>query len=369
MRIGFEAKRAFKNLTGLGNYSRSVILSLSKTYPNNSYFLYSPNAPKNARTGFLFVLKNIFIRTAPIKILQSYWRSFGVVSNVKKDNIDVFHGLSHEIPKGLKKHQIKSVVTIHDLIFMRYPHYFKWIDRKIYFQKIKYACTHADKIIAISQQTKHDLIEFMRVSTDKIAVVYQSCDAIFHSLTLPEPSIKLNLPSCYILCVGTIETRKNQLVILKALKLLPANIQVVLVGKSTEYKSQLSKYVDDNDLASRVHFLENIPFDTLPHIYIKAKVFVYPSYFEGFGIPILEALNSGIPVIAAHGSCLEEAGGPHSLYFNPGDENELTSKINLVLEDICLAEKMIAEGKKFALNFRQDIIANNLMEVYHSVLC
>lgn len=372
MKIGFEAKRAFKNFTGLGNYARSVIKILSLEYPKDYFFAYSPEVVKNSRTNFLFSLPNVIIKTAPFKLLKSYWRSSGVVGDLVKDNIELYHGLSHEIPSGLKKKGIKSVVTIHDLIYLRFPEYFKRIDRKIYGIKFRSACKNADRIIAISEQTKKDIIHFFGTPANKIEVVYQGCDPIFYESApvnqLQEIKEKYHLPSEYLLCVGTIETRKNQLLILKALLNLPQHIHLVLVGKNTSYEHILLNFISLNQLEKRVLFIKDVPFQDLPAIYQMAKIFVYPSQFEGFGIPILEALNSGIPVIAAKGSCLEEAGGPDSLYFEQDNAKQLVNSIMSIYDDEPIKLKMVNQGKKFALNFRESIIAKNLMAVYQKTI-
>jgi glycosyltransferase involved in cell wall biosynthesis len=372
MRIGYEAKRAFKNFTGLGNYARATVQTIAHQFPAHQLFLYTPDIVKNNRTNFLFHVPNIFIKTAPIKFLKAYWRSKGVIYDLVRDKIDLYHGLSHEIPSGLQKKGIKSVVTIHDLIFLRFPNYFKSIDRKIYNYKFKKACENADTIIAISEQTKRDIIDFFKINENKINVVYQGCDPIFYEevnqLRLDEVKSNFNLPDEFLLCVGSIENRKNQLLILKALCHLPENIHVVLVGKPTEYCKILNNFIDLHQLQIRVLFLTSVNFEDLPAIYQLAKIFVYPSKFEGFGIPILEALNCGVPVIAAKGSCLEEAGGPDSLYIEQDNALQLVETIDRIIADKNLAAKMILNGKRFALNFREEKIAENLMAVYQKTL-
>ncbi|MGY8989839.1 MAG: hypothetical protein ACKVJA_06235, partial [Flavobacteriales bacterium] len=135
MRIGFDAKRAFYNNTGLGNYSRDAIRILSLFYPDNYYFLYTPKAKKNKRLFFLKNRETTFVRT-PFSfvgnLFKKYWRTSDIVKDLQLDEIDIFHGLSQELPLGIEKTNIKCVVTIHDLIFIRYPHLFSFIDRKIY---------------------------------------------------------------------------------------------------------------------------------------------------------------------------------------------------------------------------------------------
>ena len=153
MRIGFDAKRAFSNNTGLGNYSRDAIRILSDYFTDNKYFLYTPKNNNNPRLSFIADRKNTFIRTPESlldRALKTYWRSKSVVNDLFTNKIDIFHGLSNELPIAIENTSIKTVVTIHDLIFIRYPHLFKTIDRKIYYRKFKSACQRADKIIAVS---------------------------------------------------------------------------------------------------------------------------------------------------------------------------------------------------------------------------
>lgn len=370
--IGFDAKRAFLNSTGLGNYSRSVILSLAQLYPNIQFNLYTPRAPKNSMNAELWTNPSIEIHIPKLPFLRSLWRSRLVVRQLVMDKVQLYHGLSHEIPIGIQRTGIKTVVTIHDLIFLRYPHYYKAIDRKIYALKFKYACTHSDMIIATSEQTKEDIIRYFGINAAKIKVVYQACNPLFYqsydNLDKERVIEKYRLPKRYLLNVGTIEARKNLLVLIKALPHVPQDYKLVVVGKSTAYKNDVLQLIQQLKLQERVLFLQDVQNDELPYLYSAASVFVYPSVFEGFGIPIMEALHVGVPVIAATGSCLEEAGGEGSLYFNPQDATTLAAQINEVLENTILSEKMIAEGKQYAANFTEEAHARNLMKVYEQLL-
>lgn len=372
MKIGFEAKRAFKNFTGLGNYSRAVISIMAKYYPQNLYLLYTPQDNNKIRKTLVDPFPNVSVKTAPVKILKSYWRSFQLTKSLINDDIKLFHGLSNELPANIKKSNIASVVTIHDLIFLRFPHYFKWVDRQIYRYKFKAACKNADRIIAISEQTKRDIIQYFNTNPNKIDVVYQGCDASFCFIhtesAIQDIKQKYKLPQEYLLSVGTIETRKNQLLICKALKQLSKDKKLVIVGKATAYKQEILDFIHINNLTQQVIFLENVPFQDLPLIYQGAKIFIYPSRFEGFGIPIVEALNSKIPVIAATGSCLEEAGGPDSLYIHPDDDTALAKAIERVLESEALQANMIKKGLAYAENFNDESIAKNLNSVYQKTI-
>ncbi|HKJ43419.1 MAG TPA: glycosyltransferase, partial [Sunxiuqinia sp.] len=210
LKIGFDAKRAFLNAAGLGNYSRNTINAVSRFYPENNYFLFSPSldearfhSPQNSK---IILPGNFWWRA-----LKPFWRSYKISSLAKAAELDIYHGLSHELPIGIEKSGIKSVVTIHDLIFMRFPELYKAADRKIYLRKIKHAVHATDQIIAISEQSKSDLVDFFKLKPEKIEVVYQSINPIFFenasAQELKSVRKKFSLPSEFMLTVGTIEAR------------------------------------------------------------------------------------------------------------------------------------------------------------------
>jgi glycosyltransferase involved in cell wall biosynthesis len=368
MNIGFDGKRAANNLTGLGNYSRSLILQLSSFFHQNRYFVYSPKVKDSKQISAFLKPDNIHLRLPEKSRFSFLWRSFGIKKQLQKDQISIYHGLSNEIPFGLKNDPVKTIVTIHDLIFLRLPATYKLIDRMIYNYKSKYACQHADRILAISEQTKKDIVEFYHTDPARIDVIYQTCDDSFKqhlSLEIKDKiRAKYNLPHQYILNVGTIEPRKNLMLIIEALKEVPQHIKLIVVGKKTPYADQVIAAIKNYHLQERVLFLQDIPFVDLPGIYQLASLFVYPSFYEGFGIPIIEALYSSVPVIAATGSCLEEAGGPHSLYVNPNDAPELSRAINFVINSPAHAQSMTTKGSAFVQKFNAESLARQLMDCY-----
>ncbi|MGL6179013.1 MAG: glycosyltransferase family 4 protein [Tannerellaceae bacterium] len=376
MRIAFDAKRATHNGTGLGNYSRFILNTLAKYNPENEYLLYTPSLGKSDLHSKVSKHKSIVFKYPNgfwSKIgMKSLWRSYGVTFALNKESMDIYHGLSNEIPFGLKKKKIKSIVTIHDLIFIRYPEYYKPIDRIIYNFKFKKACQKANHIIAVSEMTKKDIIKYYDIDDNKISVVYQGCDASFKknvSETFKETvRYKYNLPDKFILSVGTIESRKNLLLTVKALKNTKQKHHLVAIGKPTPYLEQVKKYIHSNGLEDQVTFLHDVPFTDLPAIYQMANIFVYPSFFEGFGIPIIEALNSGIPVIAATGSCLEEAGGPNSIYIDPLNYVQLGLELDSLCENQTRKMEMIREGKKYAKRFDPENITSSLNNIYNNML-
>lgn len=375
MRIGFDAKRLFNNFTGLGNYSRFVVKALLDNYANHHYTLYSPKIKQHLETQQFRVNPKLLIRTPPTWVrgsgFGSFWRSVNLGNIAFRDGMDIYHGLSNELPVTKPK-GLKTVVTIHDLIFIRYPELYHKIDTKIYRKKLKHACESADKIITISKQTANDLKQYFEISEERIQVIYQGCDEIFKKRFSKEEvqSVikKYNLPENFVLTVGTIEARKNALVLLKAAVQLSKDVSIVLIGKPTKYQAQLNQFIAENNLNSRVRFVHDVVFTDLPKIYQASKVFVYPSRFEGFGIPIVEAIHSQVPVIAATGSCLEEAGGPSSMYIDPDDADALAEGIKVFLRDEARRTKVVANGLDFVKQFEPPQIAANMMDVYQSVL-
>ena len=372
MRIGYDGKRAANNQTGLGNYSRSLIEHLAQQFPENQYFIYTPKIKDKLLSLPLFSRANVRLALPEKGKSKIFWRSSGIKTQLLKDRLDLFHGLSHEIPLGLPRTGIKGIVTIHDLIFLRLPKYYQFADRLIYKFKSQYACTHADRIIAISEKTKQDIVEFYGTDPGKIDVVYQSCDDSFKTQASDEAKDRIikkyKLPPKYILNVGTIEGRKNLLQLVRALPKVDPSYQLVVIGRPTAYADLVEREIAKLGLTHRIIFLKNVPFIDLPSIYQCAGLFVLPSYYEGFGIPIIEALYSHVPVVAATGSCLEEAGGPQSKYVSPDDIQALTQVINGVLADEALQKQMKIQGLQYVQRFNNETVNQQLMNCYLKTL-
>lgn len=368
MKIAFDAKRAFHNSRGLGNYSRDTIRLLSSYYPENEYLLFNPSRKNNIN----FTLKNNTSEILPTslfgKVVPSLWRSRGMVRELKKQKPNIYHGLSQELPWGIEKAGVKSIVSMHDAIFMRYPQLYARSYRTVFIEKNKYACKVADRIIAISEQTKRDIIYYFDAPEEKIDVVYQGCNNIFREpVSEKQKQIvreKYALPQEYILNVGAIEKRKNAGLIVEALHREKIDIPLIIVGKPTAYIDEIRLLIKKYGMENQVLFIHNAESADLPAIYHAATVFVYPSLFEGFGIPVLESLCSATPVIASTGTCFEEVGGPLSIYIDPENADELGISIKRVLENKSLQEKMVAEGLRFSENFLDENIAHNIMDVY-----
>ena len=389
MIIGYDAKRAFRNNTGLGNYSRMLIGGVwnegcrtkNNVWANNDLpiLLYTPSVKGRHEHYFDKFKKNdeganndlpVLKVVAPKgvwRLLKSVWRSVGVSCAVKHDGVELFHGLSHELPYGLPK-RVKKVVTMHDLIVMRFPEFFKPADRVIHRLKMRHACRVADVVVAISEQTKRDLVELMGIEEEKIRVVYQSCDSIFwiggKEIRSQEVRSKYGLPERYILCAGTLEERKNQMRVIEAMKRLPEEVALVLVGRPRgTYGQQILQSASD-----RIRLLSKADFADFPALYNGAVASVYMSRFEGFGIPVLESMCCDCPVLTSDVSSMPEAGGDAALYAAPDDVEAIARQLLRLCEDEDLRQQCIEKGRIHRMKFAPEKVSADMMAVYRSLL-
>ncbi len=368
MKIGFDAKRAFFNASGLGNYSRNTLNSLRRYFPLNDYILFTPEVKEDLFTGYNH-FKIVLPQNLVVKKLKSLWRSYFVVSHAKSHNIDIYHGLSNELPKGIRKSGITSVVTIHDVVFMRYPEFYKPVDRKIYFKKVKHACKSASRIIAISKQTQNDLVTFFHVPVSKIELLYQPVAPVFFEIhDTDKIKKKYNLPEKFLLAVGTMEARKNQLAILRAIHAAGIKIPVVLIGKTTSYTSKLNHFISENGMEDQVTFYSNLPEKELAGIYQCATISIYISIFEGFGLPVIEAMACGCPVITSKVSVLPETAGDAAVLCNPANFREIGEKIEMLLNNDVLRDELINKGYERAKMFHPESYAKKLISLYTKIL-
>ena len=372
--IGYDAKRALSNGTGLGNYCRTLLNDLGTIDTTDSFRLYVPDLGRDDLRSQLDMPRNMsFVTPANklVKPLRSLWRIKGIVNDLKRDGVDIYHGLTGELPLGLSEAGIKSVVTIHDLIFMRHPEYYSPIDVAIYKWKFRNAIRQANRIIAISECTRRDIMELGEIDDSRIDVVYQSCDTRFHLQVSPEQKqdvrARYSLPKRYVLFVGTIEERKNALLAAQALPYLSDEIHLVLVGRQTAYAKTITSFARQNGLANRIHMLSGVPTSDLYAIYQQAECFVYPSRYEGFGIPVIEAIQSRLPVIACTGSCLEEAGGPDNVYVDPDEPQEMAMAIKSITDNPDAARQIVTRSLDYIRRFENGNVAQEMLNVYRSL--
>lgn len=361
MRIGFDAKRIFLNKTGLGSYGRNLINGLNELESDDNYFLYTT---KDSAIFDTSRLNNNFHKKLCSSFSKSAWRTFSIEKDLQKDGINLYHGISNELPLYLNK-KIKTIVDIHDLLFIRFPKFYSFLDNKVFRYKTEMACRDANKIIATSNATKEDIVNYYNINPDKIGVVYQSCDAsFFKEKTIEEKEIirqKYNLPKEYILCVGTIQERKNQKQILEAIQIAKHKIPLVLVGSGKSYKTELIEFALKNNLELIIpsQFVIN---EDLPAIYQMAKLFVFPGFYEGFGIPVLEAMASKTQVITSINTSMGEIVKDTRCLINPLSVEDIADRIDSFLEN--KNQHLITQNYKRSLEFTNKKFAQQVVNIY-----
>ncbi len=385
MRIGFDAKRAFCNYRGLGSYSRLLIESLARTMSSEEnaswleLFLMTPKISmsqmqKWPMEQFPKAAINRVMPKGIARLWPEYWRGYSQVECWKRHDLDLYHGLSHDLPWSLNvngKSKTKTVVTIHDLIFIRQPELYPWWDRPIYTKKVTHSCHVADSIVAISQQAKADLMEFLNISPEKIKIIYQAVHPRFYKSENKYQPVAANSSRPYFLFVGALETRKNVLRLVQAFSQVSEKVkdfQLIIVGKG-RLKKNILDLVDSLSLGDRVILKSDVKSEDLPPLYQNAFGVVYPSLLEGFGLPIVEAMMSETLVLTSQGSCFPEAGGEAAYYVNPLRIDEIAEGM-LKLIHLSLSERQerIALGLQHVQRFHWKNTANELLNHYQSLL-
>jgi glycosyltransferase involved in cell wall biosynthesis len=346
----------------LGNYSRTLVKNLKTHFPANEYHLFTPEIRDNEETRY-FLQGDFHIHTAGGWPSRNLWRTVGISREIKKLQLDIFHGLSHEIPFGLPAHT-RTVVTMHDLIYEVYPHFFRWYDRWLYRIKYKSACRRADAIIAISEATRNDLIARYKIADHKISVIYQSCADLFQNNVVAQKTKR------HFLYVGNIEARKGLLDIVHAYALLPKEAQhpFVVVGGGSSYLSEVQKAIKYYGLDSHFEFKGKMTNPDLLALYDAALTLMLPSVYEGFGIPLVESLFRGVPVITSPYSALPEAAGPGAIMVDPGDHSGL-SKAMEAMTDTGVWNALSEAGRNYVKQkFSSRVTAEELHKFYLTLL-
>lgn len=378
MRIAFDGTRAVTHREGLGNYGRFVIKALASHYPDCQMDVYLPyTVGDELLVCSIADLPNVSLHR-PSNFIYKYlpwlWSQIGIPSAVQKSGADIFHGLSNILPWRAKSMGCKTVVTIHDLIFVSFPESYTWLQRHRFNVTNSRSCRKADKILAVSEFTAREIVRYYFIPRDRISVIYQGCDSVFR-----EPCSEgfrnlvrhhFRLPERYILTVGTLHERKNAELIVRTLPELDDDVELVMVGRKKKYAEKVIAAAAECGVMSRIHILDNVSHKELPAICQMAEVFVFPSKMEGSGIPVLEAMNSRIPVLTATGSSLEEAGGDAAAYVDPEDSEAFATKLKEILSSPSLRETMVRRGTVQASSekFSEGFIARSLMGVYQDLI-
>jgi glycosyltransferase involved in cell wall biosynthesis len=349
--IGFDAKRYFHNSTGLGNYARWLINEMVRE-PELSVHIYSTKK-EDISGNFTFHSPENYLKT-----FSSVWRSRVIVKDLLRDQVKIYHGLSNELPFGIHNTPIKSVVTIHDLINLRFPENYNAIDLRIYRRKLDYAIKQSNAIVTPSIQTKIDILENFEVEESKIHVI-QLSNAL-------SPNIyTLNHIVPYILCVSSFNKRKNIVNLVKAYQASNiTNTKLILAGRDGDTSREVVALAES---VPGVEIIPNPDENKIAELYNHALFCVYPSLFEGFGLPILEAFSYGKTVATSNISSMPEVGGNAALYFNPYEIKDMSNALNKLMsenERTSLMDQIPIQMKKF----ESKELIKSYMKIYKAII-
>ena len=365
MKLGIDARLIQGDFTGDSTYWRGLIEALSRLDVEFVIYL-DAKLPEPE----ISVSKSI-----PVRILHApcsrVWSAWTFPRALKEDGIQVAH-VQYTIPPRMP---CPTVTTIHDVSFKRHPEFFKLKDRLILDWAVKRASKKAARIIAPSQHTKKELVQLYRIDPAKITVTYEGVDAQFRPMDRQVARAlvgeKHGIHSPFILTLGVIQPRKNLGRLLDAFSALKGNLEsehkLVIVGKQGWKEADLQGRIAALGLAKNVVLTGYVPYEDLPALYNAADVFVYPSVYEGFGLPPLEAMACGTPVITGNQSSLPEVVGEAGLMVDPFDPEAFTDAMARVLSSESLRSEMSSRGLAQAKKFSWDRMAQETVAVYHSL--
>lgn len=376
MKIGIDIRPTQvdkQRFRGIGSYARNLLRALSEADKENEYYLY---CDRYLPLDFEIDADNFHIEGTTVSnrlIGRNYYiqRQLATPIDMRRRGYDIFHFLfSQDAPLYS---QGEYIVTVHDLISLIFSEDYKHNVFRPYYDSIWLrSAKKATRVIAVSETTKRDLIEKAGFDADSISVVYEGVAPEFFSPPVSAKADELaelaGLPPEYLFYLGGLDKRKNLCTLFKALALLPAETRkaypLVIAGEPDVWFNRTRREIDEAGISDSVIFTGFLSIDELVVAYRKARAFILPSLYEGFGLPILEAMASHTPVICAAAGSLPEIAGRAALFFDPKKPEELAEALERMITDNELAEKMGAEGHEHAKRFTWSKTAEQTIEIY-----
>ncbi|MCL5436115.1 MAG: glycosyltransferase family 4 protein [Patescibacteria group bacterium] len=383
MRIGIDCRTILNpsagEKAGIAHYTYHLVKALLRLNRADEFMLFFDHRAKNIYRDFLEpnTVIRFFTYSEYKKYLPYLYSHILAASNLTAEKLDIYHSPANVVPLGYKG---KYVVTIHDLAIYRDPGIFP--SRQGF--SIKYlvpkSLNRARKVIAVSESTKKDVLDFFKIPDERVQVIYEGVDhQRFNQETDPDATReylrqKYRIKKSFLLFVGTLEPRKNLIRLLEAVYLLSKQdpqflkqYQLVLAGSPGWLYKEIYEEVKSRHLESCVVFTGYLPAEDVPKFYATAESFVYPSLYEGFGLPILEAFSAGVPVVTSNTSALAEVSGGAAILVDPLDIDGLARAVHKTLRDLKLREDLKARGRKRASEFSWEKCAQETMELYRQV--
>ena len=352
MKIAYDAKRYYHNQTGLGNYSRTLVGDVSSMYADDvEVMLYD---------------------------CKTWERTFRLGRKAAKDGCTLFHGLSNELPRDIVRSAVPSIVTMHDVAWRTYPAMYKPWDRLIYDWKYGWSARHATHVVCISEATKREVMRYYHVPEERISVIYQPVAPLYYTpmgKNDADDIIRHSLPylheRSYILTVGSINSRKNLMNMVKAYATLPSGERpmFIVVGNGREYRHKVEAYINEKGLQDDIRIESNIhDAQTLQALYTRTLLLMYPSFCEGFGLPVVEASLQCCPVITSNISSLPEAAGPAAVQCNPASVQELADALHMLLRNTEERTRRGIQAREYCLSmFNPDELTCQMFNLYKKV--
>lgn len=375
MRIGFDLRPFLKEETGVGVYYKNLLFSLARIDRSNEYFLFSSSLKDRFPASKVpsFEKKNFRDFAFPVKLINYFWY------RLRWPSLDFFFrtklDLTHSPTPLILPSQGKKIVTVYDLFFLDFPLLADKETRRNFLHRTEDSLLQANGIVTISRFTKESLMEKFAVDESKVRVIYLGIDHGYWDDVSPELLSKTesdySLPSSFLLFVGALEKRKNLLNLIEALKIIHKNqqkIPLILAGRKGDEFQRLKNAIRRQSLEPWVKMLGYVPDADLKNLYRLASLLVFPSFCEGFGLPVLEAMVSGLPVVASQSSAIEEVAKDAALYCDPQAPEEMADKILLALKDESLCHELVERGKKRALDFSWEKTAAETLSFYEKVV-
>ncbi len=354
MKIAIDTQTTLGRKSGFGFYVENLVKNLERIDKENDYSLINKGTEEDLNSPQRF-----------------WWDQAGFLKKAKKLKADVLHQPCFSLPVFGK---MKKIVTVHDLIPIRFPKNLNWPSRMFFTKWMPYTYKFADRIITISESTKKDLIDILKLDSDKIKVIYEAAGdeyrvvEDFDRIKVVKDKYKIEGP--YILNVGTLEPRKNLEFLIKVfagvVKDKDIGHKLVLVGKKGWGYEMMFDLIKKLDLEERVIWTDYVEDGDLPYLYSGADLFVFPSKYEGFGLPLLEAMSCGVPVISSNTSSMPEVVGEVGILISPDHENEWVENIIKVLGNSEKQREMKSQGLKRAGEFSWEKCARETLDVYNS---
>ncbi|GAA0125524.1 glycosyltransferase family 1 protein [Clostridium sp. CTA-19] len=372
MKIGIDARAAkWYRGTGIGTYTYQLINSLNNIDGLNKYLLFI-NCNYNNDIKFK---DNFILKTIADKENSPFWDQVNIPNSISNTNLDIYHVPQNGVGLPIQKN-CPFVITLHDTIPLHMPETVGDRYLSIFNSNMKWIVDNSDGIITVSNFSKEDIARDFNYPKDKIFVTHLASESIYKPLnkTICKSIISkhYNLPSNYILYVGGFSPRKNIVGLIKAYSKLPNNIKekhkLVIAGSKGKSYSIYKKCTYDYNVENNVIFPGFISMNHMPYLYNCSSLFVYPSFYEGFGLPPIEAMACGIPVISSNVTSMPEIIEDAALFFTPEDIDELSSKIEEALCDENIRNSLIIKGFKKSSSLSWNNAGKKTLYAYNKII-